>query len=188
MPFARYLPAAQWLRSYRRSDLPGDLLAAGSVTIMLIPQSLLPLIAYAAFGSSRTLAVGNTRRRLCFWRCCPGSSWRPGFLANLLSHPVISGFISASAIVTALSQLKHVLGIEASGDNLVSLLGGIASRARNANWTTIASQARRCRWPLWPSPPRRASAKAGFPDKRSGRVFLSTHAAMEALSVKEDRS
>lgn len=30
--------------------------------------------------------------------------------------------------------------------------------------------------------------KVGFPDKLSGRVFLSTHAAMEALSMKEDRS
>lgn len=183
MPLARYVPSVQWLRSYRRSDLPGDLLAAGIVTIMLIPQSLayamlagvppqvglyasvLPLVAYAAFGSSRTLAVGPVAVVSLMTASAIGEFagsgtaqyaaaalllaflsglfllglglMRLGFLANLLSHPVISGFISASAIVIALSQLKHVLGIEASGDNLVSLLGGIGSHARDANWTTI---------------------------------------------------
>ncbi|CAN0508604.1 unnamed protein product, partial [Discosporangium mesarthrocarpum] len=35
-----------------------------------------------------------------------------GFLANFLSHPVMSGFTSAAAIVIAFSQLKHLLGIE----------------------------------------------------------------------------
>ena len=33
---------------------------------------------------------------------------RLGFLANLLSHPVISGFITASGILIATSQLKHI--------------------------------------------------------------------------------
>lgn len=37
---------------------------------------------------------------------------RVGFVVNFLSHPVLSGFISAAAIVIAFSQLKHLLGIE----------------------------------------------------------------------------
>jgi SulP family sulfate permease len=36
---------------------------------------------------------------------------RLGFLANFLSHPVIAGFITASGIIIAASQLKHILGI-----------------------------------------------------------------------------
>ena len=70
------LPALEWLRGYNRERLINDGLAAVIVTIMLIPQSLayallaglpaemglyasiLPLIAYALFGSSRTLSVG----------------------------------------------------------------------------------------------------------------------------------
>lgn len=70
------IPAIGWLRRYRTADLPGDLLASVIVTIMLIPQSfayallanlppqvglyasVLPLVGYALFGSSRTLAVG----------------------------------------------------------------------------------------------------------------------------------
>ena len=72
----RYLPALDWAAGYNRGILASDLLAAVIVTIMLIPQSLayallaglpaemglyasiLPLIAYALFGSSRTLSVG----------------------------------------------------------------------------------------------------------------------------------
>ncbi|MBX8814622.1 sodium-independent anion transporter, partial [Ochrobactrum sp. MR34] len=66
----------QWVKTYDGTVLTSDLLAAVIVTIMLIPQSLayamlaglpaevglyasiLPLVAYAIFGTSRTLAVG----------------------------------------------------------------------------------------------------------------------------------
>jgi len=75
---ARYLPVLDWGRRYDRRCLMSDLVAAAIVTIMLIPQSLayamlaglppvvglyasiLPLVAYAAFGTSRTLAVGRS--------------------------------------------------------------------------------------------------------------------------------
>lgn len=73
---ARYLPIMDWLKAYNKHTLSSDLLAAAIVTIMLIPQSLayamlaglppevglyasiLPLLAYTLFGSSRTLSVG----------------------------------------------------------------------------------------------------------------------------------
>ena len=73
---ARFLPALHWAADYNRGILASDPLAALIVTIMLIPQSLayallaglpaemglyasiLPLIAYALFGTSRTLSVG----------------------------------------------------------------------------------------------------------------------------------
>lgn len=73
---ARYIPALDWLGSYRRSDVGGDLTAGVIVAVMLIPQgmayaalaglppvvglyaSTIPLLLYAFFGSSRQLAVG----------------------------------------------------------------------------------------------------------------------------------
>src|SRR3546814_6920201 len=73
---ARYLPVLEWGRAYGSTALTNDLVAAGIVTIMLIPQSLayamlaglppevglyasiLLNIAYALFGTSRSLAVG----------------------------------------------------------------------------------------------------------------------------------
>jgi SulP family sulfate permease len=55
------------------------------------------------------------------WPSCPAlflillGVFRLGFLANFLSHPVIAGFITASGILIAMSQLRHVLGISAGG-------------------------------------------------------------------------
>ena len=70
------LPLPEWLKTYQRDFIAGDITAGLIVTVMLIPQSLayamlaglppevglyaslLPMVAYALFGSSMTLAVG----------------------------------------------------------------------------------------------------------------------------------
>ena len=72
----KIIPAFEWFRNYRRSDIRGDLSAGLIVAIMLVPQgmayailaglppvmglyaSTFPLITYALIGSSRQLAVG----------------------------------------------------------------------------------------------------------------------------------
>ena len=102
--------------------------------------SILPPILYALFGSSRTLAVGPVAVASLMVASALGSLALPGsaeyiaaalilsllvglflllmgiaklgFLANFLSHPVMSGFTSAAAIVIAFSQLKHLLGFD----------------------------------------------------------------------------
>lgn len=76
MNLRRWLPCLEWAAHYDRRTALQDGLAASIVTLMLIPQglayamlaglpavhglyaSILPLLAYAVFGSSRTLAVG----------------------------------------------------------------------------------------------------------------------------------
>jgi SulP family sulfate permease len=179
----RLLPPLAWGRAYGRDDLAGDLLASLIVTVMLIPQSLayamlaglpphvglyasiLPLIGYALFGSSRTLAVGPVAVISLMTLAAaseiapPGSPEfitaalllallsglillamglaRLGFLANLLSHPVISGFISASALLIAASQLKHLLGVKADGQSLLATLAALAPELGATNWPTL---------------------------------------------------
>lgn len=180
---ARYLPILDWGRQYNRSLLTSDVLAALIVTIMLIPQSLayailaglppevglyasiLPLVAYAIFGTSRTLAVGPVAVASLMTAAAvsrvaeTGSAGyieaaillaalsglmllvlgilRLGFLANFLSHPVISGFITASGLIIALSQLRHILGISAEGHNLVVIAKNLLIHIEQTNLPTL---------------------------------------------------
>lgn len=177
------LPALTWLRGYNRNTLINDTLAAIIVTIMLIPQSLAyamlaglppqvglyasvaPLLLYALFGTSRTLAVGPVAvvslmtAAAVSQVAAPGSPeyltaslvlallsglilvgmglLRLGFVANFLSHPVISGFISASGILIAVSQVKHVTGIPAGGDTLPLMLWALWGGVDSLNLPTL---------------------------------------------------
>ncbi len=179
---AKYLPILVWGRTYNRSTLSNDLLAAVIVTIMLTPQSLayallaglppqmglyasmLPIILYAIFGTSRALAVGpvaviSLLTAAAIGRIAvPGSAeyilaaitlaflsglillalglFRLGFLANFLSHPVISGFITATGIIIAASQLKHIFGIAAHGHTLPDLVGSLVHNLSQVNVIT----------------------------------------------------
>lgn len=181
---SRYLPILEWGRTYNCNVLTDDLMAAVIVTIMLIPQSLayallaglhpvvglyasiLPLVLYAIFGTSRTLAVGPVAVISLMTASSAGAVaaqgtaeyleaaitlamlsgvmlailgfLRAGFLANLLSHPVISGFITASGILIATSQLKHILGIQAGGDNWPEMLSSLSSAIGDTNVWTLA--------------------------------------------------
>lgn len=184
MKLARYLPILEWGRGYGGVTLTNDLVAAAIVTIMLIPQSLayamlaglppeiglyasiLPIIAYALFGTSRALAVGPVAvislmtLTAASAVAAPGSAefiaatlvlallsglilivmgvLRLGFLANLLSHPVVSGFITASGIIIATSQLKSLLGIKASGEAMPELVTTLIENAKDTNPYTLA--------------------------------------------------
>jgi SulP family sulfate permease len=62
---------------------------------------------------------------------------RLGFLANLLSHPVVSGFITASGIIIATSQMKSILGIAASGEAMPELLQTLARNVGGINLPTL---------------------------------------------------
>jgi SulP family sulfate permease len=113
---------------------------AGLPPIYGLYASTLPLILYAIFGTSRQLAVGPVAMVALLIATGvsnmaePGSDhfiqlaillalmvgaiqlllglFRLGFMVNFLSHPVISGFTSAAALIIGFSQLKHLLGIE----------------------------------------------------------------------------
>ena len=118
--------------------------------------SVAPLLLYAVFGTSRVLAVGPVAVASLMTAAAIGEHalagsqayWavaitlafmsgcmlmvmgilKLGFLANFLSHPVISGFISASAVLIATSQLKTIMGVNATGDNFVDMVQSLASQ------------------------------------------------------------
>ena len=151
--------------------------------MMLIPQSLayallaglpaemglyaciLPLLAYAAFGTSRTLSVGPVAVASLMTASAVGAVaaegtvdyataattlallggimlvvlglLKFGFVANFLSHSVVSGFITASGIIIALGQLGPLLGISIRGDTAPLLLAGLFDELAGIHFLTL---------------------------------------------------
>ena len=62
---------------------------------------------------------------------------RLGLLSNFLSFPVVSGFISASAVVIVVSQIGHFLGVHSSGGNLLALVKSLFSQIDYINLYTV---------------------------------------------------
>lgn len=60
-----------------------------------------------------------------------------GFVANFLSHSVVSGFITASGLIIALGQMRHLLGIKASGDTFFELGADLIRSSGSINTATM---------------------------------------------------
>lgn len=173
----------QILLNYTKTTLAQDAVAAVTVTVLLVPQSLAyallaglppemglyasigPLLLYAAFGSSRTLSVGPVAVASLMTASAIGAVTeagiadpisaaimlallggllmmtlgflRMGFVANFLSHSVVSGFITATGILITISQLKHLFGIPLHGDSLPELLSGFTTQWDSIHLTTL---------------------------------------------------
>ena len=115
--------------------------------------SIAPILLYTIFGTSRALAVGPVAVISLMTAATLGNIvetgamgyviaaltlaflsgvillamgvLKLGFLANFLSHPVIAGFITASGVIIATSQLKNIFDIDASGHNLFELVAAL---------------------------------------------------------------
>jgi SulP family sulfate permease len=205
------------VRGYDKGIFASDMLAAFIVTIMLIPQSLayallaglpaemglyasiLPLIAYALFGTSRTLSVGPVAVVSLMTATAVGKVaqtgsaeylaaavamamisglmllllgiLRFGFLANFLSHPVVSGFITASGIIIALSQARHILGIPGHGDNLPDLIASLLPHLGDTNLVTLVTGCAAILFLLWArSGLKSLLQRMGFEETTAGMV------------------
>src|SRR3546814_9973866 len=71
------------------------------------------------------------------------------FLANLLSHPVVSGFITASGIIIAFSQFKSILGVSASGETLPELIDKLVVNLPATHLPTLAIGAATTAFLFW---------------------------------------
>jgi len=123
--------------------------------------SVLPLVAYALLGSSMTLAVGPvaiislmTVSALTPLAVAGSGEYvalammlalmsgimlfvaglmRLGFLAYFLSHSVISGFISGTAILITLAQSKYLLGMPLPSGSALGMLAALPTALKNVN-------------------------------------------------------
>jgi SulP family sulfate permease len=138
--------------------------------------AMLPVLVYAFLGTSSTLSVGPVAVASLMTAtslaglALPGSAHytelamvlalltggflllfgalRLGFLAHFLSRPVLSGFVSGSAIVIAVSQLKHLLGVETTGPNVLAQLYNLAFALPQSKVVTVLVSAL-CILVLW---------------------------------------
>ncbi len=184
MNVKNYIPILDWLPNYKKIWLKGDFGAGLTVGVMLIPQgmayasiaglpavyglyaSIIPIIIYAVFGTSRQLAVGPVAMVSLLTATAIGSFeglstsdyisyaillaflvgaiqfllgvFRLGFLVNFLSHPVVSGFTSAAALIIGLSQLKHLLGIDIERSHHINeIIMNALQKANEINWVAF---------------------------------------------------
>ncbi|CAH2053897.1 unnamed protein product [Thlaspi arvense] len=136
---------------------------AGLQPIYGLYSSFVPVFVYAVFGSSRQLAIGpvalvsllvsnalggivDPSQELYtelaillallvgIFECIMGIL-RLGWLIRFISHSVISGFTTASAIVIGLSQLKYFLGYNVSrSSKLLPVVESIIAGADQFKW------------------------------------------------------
>jgi len=165
---ARIAPGLAALRRYRRSDLPHDLFAGLTVAAVAVPTgvayarlaglnpaaglsaSVLPLVAYAVFGTSRQLVVGpsaattalvasaigplaggdaalalslsTTLAFLVGVLCVGASALRLGAIADFLSRPILVGFMHGVALSIVLGQMGALFGVASEAGGIIPRL------------------------------------------------------------------
>jgi high affinity sulfate transporter 1 len=179
----RWLPGIRLIRGYELSELPKDLAAGITLGLILVPVGLafgdlagvplaglyagiLPLIAYALFGSSRQLIIGpdasmatlvavsvaplsggdigRMTAMVCVLAilmgliCILASLLRLGFIADFLAKPVITGFMHGLAIVIIVGQLPKVLQVSGGGETTLEQLLTLGRNLSDTHVITLA--------------------------------------------------
>ncbi|WP_242463981.1 SulP family inorganic anion transporter [Thiococcus pfennigii] len=181
---ARVAPGLSALLGYRRADLPHDLIAGLSVAAVALPVgvayaqlagfspvvglyvSILPLVAYALFGTSRQLIVGPdaatcalvaaavaplaagdealylslsiTLAALAGLFCIGASFLRLGALADFLSKPILIGFLNGISLHILAGQLGKLFGFPVEAHGILPKLVEIVSQIGQTHWPTLA--------------------------------------------------
>jgi high affinity sulfate transporter 1 len=181
---ARIAPGLPALLNYQRADLPHDLVAGLSVAAVALPvgvayaqlagfnpaiglySSILPLVAYALFGTSRQLIVGpdsatcalvaaiiaplaggdeklylalSVALALLAGLLSIGASFlKLGALADFLSKPILVGFLNGISLSIILGQLGKLFGFEITRGGIVPRLLEFISKLNLTHWPTLA--------------------------------------------------
>jgi len=178
------MPGLARLAAYRRADLPHDVGAGIAVAAVAIPgsmasaqlaglppefglyASMLPMLVYALFGTSRQLLLGPSASgaaivasaiaplaqgdaalyvdlaialTLITGLLCVGASFlKLGALADFLSRPIIVGFMNGVAISVVLSQIGHLFGIRIDAGGLLPRAWEFVARLPSTQWSVLA--------------------------------------------------
>ncbi|HLX22047.1 MAG TPA: sulfate permease [Usitatibacter sp.] len=180
-----FVPALDWLRAYERPWFAADLVAGLTTAAIVIPKAMayatiaglplqvglytafVPMVIYAALGTSRMLSVSTTTTIaiLCgaelgqIAQAQPEVSlatatatltmlvgaillaarvFRLGFLANFISDPVLTGFKAGIGLVIVVDQAPKLLGIHIDKEGFFSDILSIAGHIPDASTATFA--------------------------------------------------
>lgn len=182
-----YMPGLKNLLAYDKSWLTQDVKAGLSVAAVALPVAVayaelagvgaivglyscvLPMIAYALFGSSRQLIVGpdattcaviaavvaplSVRNPELHWQltiimtlmmggwCLLASKFRLGALADLLSHPILTGLLNGVAVTIIVGQLGKVLGIQLNETQVMEKIIALPGRISDSHLLTLGMSA-----------------------------------------------
>lgn len=179
------MPGLPELLSYNRAPLKRDVIAGLSVAAVALPTSIayaqlagfspviglystiLPMIVYAFFGSSRQLIVGPDAATCAMitasltplviahndpehyhalavsltlftgFFCLLAARFRLGFLADFLSRSILMGLLNGVAITIIIGQLAKVFGVSSSGRSSILQLMSFFEQALHPHWPTL---------------------------------------------------
>lgn len=180
----RVMPGLAWMQDYQKAWLRYDLVAGITVAAVILPialaygdlaglpaiagvyASILPLVVYAFFGSSRQLilgpdassaalvaaavvplAMGNTERYAALAAmlavfvgvlCLVAGLARLGFSADFLSRPVLVGYINGLALTVIVGQLPRLFGMSIASDSFFLQIGEWFTKLGQTHWPTLA--------------------------------------------------
>ena len=180
----RIAPGLPALWPYNPSNFSHDLIAGLSVAAVALPvgvayaqlagldpsvglySSMLPLVAYAVFGTSRQLIIGpdaatcaliaaavaplakgnsQAYESLSVTLCliagvlCIGASFlRLGAIADFLSKPILVGFLNGIALSVILGQIGKIFGFAIDRGGIVPRLLEFISKLEMTHWPTLA--------------------------------------------------
>ena len=183
-PLVRYAPGLAALLHYKLADAPADLKAGLAVTAVALPvgiayaelagfrpevglySSILPLVAYAIFGTSRQLIVGPDAATCALVAasvaplaagdqatyaslsmvlalltgvlCIAASFLRLGALADFLSRPILVGFLNGVALSIILGQADKIFGFPVTESGILPRLAEIAGKLDAIQWPTLS--------------------------------------------------
>jgi high affinity sulfate transporter 1 len=183
-PLARFAPGLAHLLQYKLADAPSDIRAGLAVTAVALPvgiayaelagfppevglySSILPLVAYAIFGTSRQLIVGPDAATCAVIAaaltplaggdaaayaslsamlalltgviCIAASFLRLGALADFLSRPILVGFLNGVALSIILGQADKIFGFPVLGSGILPRLAEIVGKLDEIHASTFA--------------------------------------------------
>ena len=180
---SRYLPGLRSLLRYRREWLASDLVAGVSVAAVAIPTAIayaqligfepivglyaaiLPLVAYALFGTSRQLMVNPDAATCAVFAaavvplaggdhealvalsvalavltgvlCIAAGLFRLGFVADFLAKPILVGYLNGVALSIFLGQIGKVFGFPMQGRGILPRLIELVQKLPQTHWPTV---------------------------------------------------